>query len=186
MPKDAGGVGEVRGLQRPCDHRSVRIFEPVTAGQIDGAKAIPPDLHIVDEHMHDEIPRVFGDVKVLQQKRVLPHVHLHEGGSNHFGAKSKIAIEALADFEILGRNKWAQCNDATSGVARIWHGNLVTLRRPTQNGGITGSSRVRSGQRGAHAVDDILHGKRGEQHAEQAGEHDITRHAEQPSDMRAE
>src|SRR4029079_9855615 len=86
----------------------------------------------------DEIPRVFGDVKVLQQKRVLPHVHLHEGGSNHFGAKSKIAIEALADFEILGRNKWAQCNDATSGVARIWHGNLATLRRPTQNGGITG------------------------------------------------
>ena len=41
-------------------------------------------------------------------------------------------------------------------------------------------------QRGAYAVDDKLHSERREQHAEQAREHDVTCHAEQFFDTRAE
>src|SRR5690349_11104478 len=58
---------------------------------------------------------------------------------------------------------------------------------PAQAGaGMSGKIVVSSRQRSTYAVDDVLHGKRGEQHAKQARGHDIGGSAKPTRDARGE
>src|SRR3984885_16085813 len=125
MPQNPSRITQVEHPNSPGLHRRRRAhYAGIFLREFLALDVLPPSVRILDTQAHHEIPRMLGDVKGLQQEPERSDLKFSNLFFAPIDGKSKIGIEPLGEFGILGGHERSEISHGT----RI-HRLLLQIRK---------------------------------------------------------